>query len=95
VTDLYHKDGKWLGRLNESIKFANSLFVDEMYRLEKDAEDLLQWRGIIPSEDWARATRIGGNSTAPSRVLRLAHDHMASQIVLDNELLRFNEANEM
>jgi hypothetical protein len=86
VTDLYHEAGHWLERLSESIKFANSLFVDEMYRLGKDAEDLLQWRGIIPSEDWVQATRIGGNSAAPSRILRLAHDHMASQIALDVEI---------
>jgi hypothetical protein len=57
-----------------------------MYRLGKDAEDLLQWRGIIPAEDWVRATRIGGNSAAPSRILRLAHDHMASEIALDIEI---------
>ena len=86
LTDLYHEEGEWLGRLSESVKFANSLFVDEMYRLGKDAEDLLQWRGIIPAEDWVCATRIGGNSAAPSRILRLAHDHMASQIALDIEI---------
>ena len=86
LTDLYHEQGEWLERLSENIKFANSLFVDELYRLGKDAEDLLQWRGIIPAEDWVRATRIGGNSAAPSRILRLAHDHMASQIALDIEI---------
>jgi len=47
---------------------------------------LLTSRGIIPSDDWVRATRIGGNSTMPSRILRLAHDHMASQIVLDIDI---------
>ncbi len=86
LTDLYHEEGEWLERLSESIKFANSLFVDEMYRLGRDAEDLLAWRGIIPAEEWVRATRIGGGSTAPSRILRLAHDHMASQIALDIEI---------
>jgi hypothetical protein len=86
LTDLYHEEGEWLERLSESIKFANSLFIDEMYRLGRDAEDLLQWRGINPAEDWVRATRIGGNSAAPSRILRLAHDHMASQIALDIEI---------
>jgi len=86
LTDLYHDQGEWLERLSENIKFANSLFVDEMYRLGRDAEDLLQWRGIIPAEDWVRATRIGGNSAAPSRILRLAHDHMASEIALDIEI---------
>ena len=87
LTDLYHEEGEWLERLSESIKFANSLFIDEMYRLGRDAEDLLQWRGINPAEDWVRATRIGGNSAAPSRILRLAHDHMASQIALDIEII--------
>ncbi len=86
LTDLYHEEGKWLERLSESIKFANSLFIDEMYRLGKDAEDLLQWRGIVPAEDWVRTTRIGGNSSTPSRIVRLAHDHMASQIALDIEI---------
>ena len=57
-----------------------------MYRLGKDAEELLAWRGIIPSDDWVRATRIGGNSVAPSRILRLAHDHMASHVALDIEI---------
>jgi hypothetical protein len=86
LTDLYHEEGKWLERLSEKLKFANSLFVDEMYRLGKDAEELLALRGIVPSDDWVQATRIGGNSSAPSRILRLAHDHMASQIALDIEI---------
>ena len=86
LTDLYHEPGEWLERLSETLKFANSLFVDEMYRLGKDADDLLRWRGIMPAENWVRATRIGGNSTAPSRILRLAHDHMASHIALDIEI---------
>jgi hypothetical protein len=78
LTDLYHERGEWLIRLSETLKLANSLFVDEMYRLGEDAEDLLKARGIIPSEDWVRTARVGGNSTAPSRIFRLAHDHMAS-----------------
>src|ERR1700722_3180239 len=80
LTDLYHEEGKWLERLSEGMRFANALFVDEMYRLGKDAEDLLKARGIIPSDDWVRVSRIGGNSTAPSRIFRPAHDHMTSQI---------------
>ncbi len=86
LTDLYHEEGEWLIRLSETLKLANSLFIDEMYRLGEDAEDLLRARGIIPSEDWVRTARIGGNSTAPSRIFRLAHDHMASQIALDIEI---------
>ena len=86
LTDLYHEQGEWLVRLSERLKFADALFVDEMYQLGKDAEAALRSRGIIPSEDWVRATRIGGNSTAPSRILRLAHDHMASQVTLDIEI---------
>ena len=86
LTHLYHEPGEWLERLSEKLKFANSLFVDEMYRLGKDADELLRSRGIIPAEDWVAATRIGGNSTAPSRILRLAHDHMASHIALDLEI---------
>jgi hypothetical protein len=86
LTDLYHERGEWLVRLSERLKFANALFVDEMYQLGKDAEGALRSRGIIPSEDWVRVVRIGGNSTAPSRILRLAHDHMASQVALDIEI---------
>ena len=86
LTDLYHEEGEWLVRLSETLKLANSLFIDEMYRLGEDAEDLLKVRGIIPSDNWVRATRVGGNSTAPSRIFRLAHDHMASQIALDIEI---------
>jgi hypothetical protein len=86
LTDLYHEQGEWLVRLSERLKFANALFVDEMYQLGKDAETALRSRGIIPSEEWVRSTRIGGNSTAPSRILRLAHDHMASQVTLDIEI---------
>jgi hypothetical protein len=86
LTDLYHEQGEWLVRLSERLKFADALFVDEMYQLGKGAEALLRSRGIIPSEDWVSATRVGGNSTAPSRILRLAHDHMASQVALDIEI---------
>jgi hypothetical protein len=86
LTDLYHEEGEWLTRLSERLKLANSLSIDEMYCLGKDAEALLQARGIIPAEGWVRTARVGGNSTAPSRVFRLAHDHMASQIALDIEI---------
>jgi hypothetical protein len=86
LTDLYHEDGNWLVRLSETLKLANSLIIDEMYRLGEDAEALLQARGIIPSANWMRTSRIGGNSTAPSRIFRLAHDHMASHIALDIEI---------
>ncbi|PWT81336.1 MAG: hypothetical protein C5B44_03945, partial [Acidobacteria bacterium] len=51
-----------------------------------DALALLEARGITPSHSWVRATRIGGNSKTPSRLIRLAHDHMASDIALDIEI---------
>jgi hypothetical protein len=86
LTDIYHAEGKWLVRLSETLKLANSLIVDEMHGLGRDAEDLLRVRGVIPSEDWVRMSRVGGNSKAPSRIFRLAHDHMASQIALDIEI---------
>ena len=86
LTDLYHMEGEWLERLSESLKLANSLTIDEMYQLGKDAEGLLLARGIIPSENWVRTSRVGGNSHAPSRIFRLAHDHMASHIALDIEI---------
>ncbi len=86
LTDLYHEEGEWLERLSEKFKLANALFIDETYHLGNDAEALLQARGIIPSENWVRALRIGGGSTAPSRIFRLAHDHMASHIALEIEI---------
>ena len=86
LTDLYHAKGEWLIRLSESLKLANSLTIDEMYRLGSDAEELLAARAIIPPETWVRTSRVGGNSHAPSRIFRLAHDHMASHISLDIEI---------
>jgi len=86
LTDLYHAEGDWLVRLSESLRLANSLTTDEMYCLGTDAEDLLKARGIVPSESWVRISRVGGNSNAPSRIFRLAHDHMASHIALDIEI---------
>ena len=68
LTDLFHEGGAWLERVSESLKFANALFIDEMYRLGPDAEDLLALRGIVPAEPWARAARIGGHSAMPSRI---------------------------
>ena len=72
--------------MSESLKFANALFIDEMYRLGPDAEDMLALRGIVPAEPWVRAARIGGHSVMPSRIIRLAHDHMASEIAIDIEI---------
>src|ERR1700733_7013042 len=86
LTDLYHIEGKWLTRSSETLKLANFLIVDEMHSLGRDAEDLLKVRSVIPSDDWVRMSRIGGNSKAPSRIFRLAHDHMASHIALDIEI---------
>jgi hypothetical protein len=57
-----------------------------MYRLGDDAHALLEARGVIPSHDWVLASRIGGNSSTPSKIIRLAHDHMASEIALDIEI---------
>ena len=86
LTDLYHEDGDWLVRLSEEIRFANQLFMDEIYRLGDDAERLLETRGVIPPELWMRATRIGGHASIPSRIIRLAHDHMACDVALDIEI---------
>ena len=41
---------------------------------------------IIPAEEWVANTRIGGRSAAPSKIIRLAHDHMASDIAIDIEI---------
>lgn len=76
----------WLHRLNEDVRLANHLFVEDMHRLGLLAEVLLREREIIPCEEWVANSRIGGRSLAPSRVIRLAHDHMASNIALDIEI---------
>ena len=76
----------WLHRLNEDILFANHLSVEDMHRIGVAAEALLIAKGLIPAEDWVANSRIGGKSKAPSRIIRLAHDHMASDITLDVEI---------
>ena len=76
----------WLHRLNEDMPFANHLFVEDMHRLGDQAEAFLQNLQLIPSETWVSNSRIGGKSKAPSRLYRLAHDHMASDIAIDIEI---------
>lgn len=88
--DLWHSTGDerahWLHRLNEDVRFANHLFIEDLHRLGFEAEKLLCAKGVIPDEDWVASSRIGGKSTSPSRVIRLAHDHMASDIAIDIEI---------
>jgi hypothetical protein len=90
LSELWHTTEKeqhhYLHRLNEELRFANHLFVDDLHRLGLEAEKLLCARGIIPDEPWVAGSRIGGKSRSPSRVIRLAHDHMASDIALDIEI---------
>ena len=86
LTQLFHSRGDWLVRLSETMTFANHLVMDEIYSLGVDAEALCIMRGLIPPEPWARAARIGHVSKMPSRILRLAHDHMVSDVVLDIEI---------
>lgn len=76
----------WLHRLNEDVLFANHLFVEDMHRLGREGEALLIAKGIIKPEPWVATCRIGGKSTAPSRIIRLAHDHLASDITIDLEI---------
>jgi len=76
----------WLHRLNEDVLFANHLSVDDMHRLGSEAEALLRAKEIIPPGEWVANSRIGGNSAAPSRIFRLAHDHMASDIAINIEI---------
>jgi hypothetical protein len=86
LTALFHEEGQWLGRLGQDVKFANYLAHDEIHRLEADATQLLIAKGVIPNAQWVFNARIGGHSNTPSRIIRLAHDHMASDIVLDIEI---------
>jgi len=40
----------------------------------------------VPEGEWVANSRIGGSGHSPSKVVRLAHDHMASDIALDIEI---------
>jgi hypothetical protein len=88
--ELWHRtEGQrahWLHRLNEDIVFANHLYVEDLHRIGSEAEALLVAREIVPADQWVVSCRIGGRSAAPSRIIRLAHDHMASNIALDIEI---------
>lgn len=88
--ELWHVTGNerfhYLHRLNEDVRFANHLFTEDLHRLGVEGEKLLCARGIISDETWVTASRIGGGSASPSRVIRLAHDHLASDIALDIEI---------
>jgi Replication-relaxation len=88
--ELWHmterQPSHWLHRLNEELPLANHLFVEDMHRLGDQGLALLQSSSIISAEDWVLNSRIGGRSLAPSRVIRLAHDHMASDIMIDIEV---------
>ena len=90
LAELWHEtEGQrshWLHRLNEELLFANHLYVEDMHRLGFEGEALLRTRGVIPAEEWGANSRIGGKSVAPSKIIRLAHDHMASDIALDIEI---------
>ena len=76
----------WLHRVNEDILFANHLIVEDMHRLGEEAEALLVERKIVSPDAWVDNTRIGGRSASPSKIMRLAHDHMASDITIDIEI---------
>ena len=76
----------WLHRANEDMVFANHLTVEDLHQLGEEAQALLIEKHIIPADDWVASTRIGGKSTAPSKVIRLTHDHMASDIAIDIEI---------
>lgn len=88
--ELWHatelQDAHWLHRRSEDIPFANHLFVDDLHRLGVQGEALLQARNFIPAEDWVSNSRIGGKSRATSRLIRLSHDHMSSDIAIDIEI---------
>ena len=88
--ELWHatagQPSHWLRRLSEDVVFADHLVVEDMHALGVEAEMLLQIRGAIPSEPWVAACRVGGNSKAPSRIYRLAHDHLVCDLLIDIEI---------
>lgn len=88
--ELWHmtagRSSHWLRRLNEDVVFADHLVVEDMHALGLEAECLLQIRGVIPPKPWVAACRVGSNSKAPSRIYRLAHDHMVCDLLIDIEI---------
>ena len=88
--ELWHgtqgQEQHYLHRLNEDILFANHLYVEDMHRLGEAGHQLLVSKGKVSLEPWVLNSRIGGNSTSPNRIIRLAHDHMVSNIMIDIEI---------
>jgi Replication-relaxation len=88
--ELWHvteeQSSHWLHRVSEDLLFANHLTTQDMHRLGSEGAALLETRGLVPTEPWVSASRIGGQSLAPSKIFRLAHDHMASDICIDIEI---------
>jgi hypothetical protein len=76
----------WLHRASEDMVLANHLIVEDLHGLGAEAEALLIQNGVIPGEEWVANSRIGGKSASPSKIMRLAHDHMASDIAIDVEI---------
>jgi hypothetical protein len=76
----------WLHRANEDMVFANHLTVEDLHALGAEARAMLIAKGIIAQEEWVANSSIGGRSAAPSKIMRLAHDHMASDIAIDIEI---------
>ena len=62
------------------------LSVEDLHGLGAEAEALLIQKGVIPAEEWVANSRIGGKSATPSKIMRLAHDHMASDIAINIEI---------
>lgn len=86
LTALFHEERQWLRRLGQEVQFANYLVHDELHQLGEDAALLLIEHGVIPKAEWVFNSRIGGHANTASRIFRLAHDHMASDILLDIEI---------
>jgi hypothetical protein len=88
--ELWHategQPSHWLHRVNEEFRLANHLFVEDMHRLGDEALALLRSFGIIPVQDWVLNSRIGGHRHTSSRLFRLTHDHMISDIMIDIEI---------
>jgi hypothetical protein len=76
----------WLHRASEEIVFANYLTVEDLHQLGAEAHAPLIRRGAIAAEEWVANSWIGGASAAPSQIIRLAHDHLASDIAVDIEI---------
>lgn len=89
LSQLYHAteghQAHWLRRLSEDpeLKPFLPIQIEELYRLGSLAQEFLTVQGSLPNEPWVERAKVGVHKAIPSRVMQLAHDHMAVNDFLD------------